>query len=220
MIGFEPLKIELEILSPIVQGGGYPIHLDSLVYWSLINFGMDHDSAINELENIFSQSNGIYHASQALFVKSANSTVIATEVVRLTKFEWADYSGQFTKSKKSIKENEGEFRKQFAEKHAIRTNKIVFFAHGDKAKIYFYLNSLVGIGKWANAGFGEIDKITITQMIEDNSWFYNDKLNRILPTYIFVMQRNEPVRQCRYKPNYSEGESMNCYIPTMNTISI
>lgn len=220
MIGFEPLKIELEILSPIVQGSGYPIHLDSLVYWSLINFGIDHDSAINELKSVFSQSNDIYHASQALFVKSANSTVIAAKVIRLTKFEWADYSGQFVKSKKSIKESEGEFRKQFTEKHAIKTDQVVFFAHGDKDKILFYLNSLVGIGCGANSGFGEILKITVTESIEDYSWFYSHKLNRVLPTRLFSMDRNEPVRQCRYKPNYKIGDMVDCYIPTMNTVSI
>ncbi|NNH78846.1 hypothetical protein HLH17_14575 [Acinetobacter sp. ANC 5380] len=188
------------------------------MYWAMINMGSSHDEAIKNLDSALSKSSNVYHASQALYVKGLNSTVVATAITRLTKFEWSEYTGQFSKNKKSIKEGEGEFRRLFTTKSAIKANKVVFFAHGHKDKILFLLNSLVGVGRNAHSGFGEIGKIKITEVIEDNSWFYNDKLNRILPTNIFFQERNEPVRECRYKPNYSVGETINCYIPTMNTV--
>ena len=190
MSKFHPLRIEIEIITPIVHGNYYPIHLDGL----------------------------IYHASQALFIKSFNSRIIATEVTRATNFKWAEYEGTFTKVKKSIKENEGVFRKLFTERLAIKANRIIFFAHADSEKLRFYLNSLLGIGRSANAGFGEIAKIDISESMEDNSWFLDDKLNRILPTSIFSLARNEPIKSCRYKPNYKDGDSAECYMPMNNVI--
>lgn len=220
MSKFHPLKIELEIVTSIVQGNYYPLHLDSLVYWAIRNFSDTHDHAIEEIDQVFSKSSGVYHASQALFVKSFNSRIIATEVVRTTNFQWAEYQGAFTKVKKSIKENEGVFKKLYTERLATQANKIIFFAHGNSEKIKFYLNSLVGIGRSANAGFGEIANVTISDSMEDYSWFYDDKLNRILPTRIFSLARHEPVKSCRYKPNYKDGDLTECYMPINNVIVV
>lgn len=220
MSQFHPLKIELDILTPIIHGNYYPIHLDGLVYWAIRNFSDEHDYAMQEIDNVFSKTNGVYHASQALFVKSMNSKIIATESVRTTSTQWAEYQGSFTKVKKSIKENEGVFRKLYSERLAIKANKIIFFAHGDPDKVLFYLNSLVGIGRSANAGFGEIAKVNVTLAMEDYSWFYDDKLNRILPIRIFTMARNEPIKSCRFKPNYKEGATVECYMPINNVVVI
>ena len=44
MSKFHPLKIELEILTSIVHGNYYPIHLDGLVYWAIRNFSRLNDS--------------------------------------------------------------------------------------------------------------------------------------------------------------------------------
>jgi CRISPR type IV-associated protein Csf3 len=218
MSKFHPLRIEIEIITPIVHGNYYPIHLDGLIYWAIRNFSDSHDFAIGEMDHVFSKSSGIYHASQALFIKSFNSRIIATEVTRTTNFNWAEYEGTFTKVKKSIKENEGIFRKIFTERLAIKANRILFFAHGDAQKLSFYLNSLLGVGRSANAGFGEIAKVDISKSMEDNSWFLDDKLNRILPTSIFSLARNEPIKSCRYKPNYKDGASAECYVPVNNVI--
>mgnify|MGYP003601025208 CR=1 FL=1 len=218
MSKFHPLRVEIEIITPIVHGNYYPVHLDSLIYWAIRNFSDSHDFAIDEMDQVFSKSSGIYHASQALFIKSLNSRIIATEVTRTTNFRWAEYEGTFTKVKKSIKENEGVFRKMFTERLAIKANRILFFAHADSERLSFYLNSLLGIGRSANAGFGEIAKIDISKSMEDNSWFLDDKLNRILPTSIFSLARNEPIKSCRYKPNYKDGDSTECYVPMNNVI--
>ena len=220
MSKFHPLKIELEILTSIVHGNYYPIHLDGLVYWAIRNFSDVHDFAIQEIDKVFSKTNGVYHASQALFVKSLNASITATEVVRSTNTQWAEYKGTFTKAKKSIKENEGVFRRLYTERLGIKANKIIFFAHGDAEKVQFYLNSLIGVGRSANAGFGEIAKVEVSKAVEDYSWFYNDKLNRILPTRIFTMARNEPVKSCRFKPNYKDGDAADCYMPINNVIVI
>lgn len=220
MSAFHPLKIEIEIVNAIVHGNYYPIHLDGLVYWAVRNFSDTHEAAIKEVDTVFSKSSGIYHASQALFVKGKDSKVIATEVTRSTNFQWTEYSGNFTKAKKSIKENEGPFRKLFTERLAIKANKIIFFAHGDAERLKFYLNSLTGIGRSAKAGFGEIAKVTVGESVEDYSWFYDDKLNRILPINLFNMARNEPIKNCRYMPNYKNGDTTDCYIPINNVIVI
>lgn len=220
MSKFHPLKVELEILTSIIHGNYYPLHLDSLVYWAIRNFFDSHDHAIAEIDQVFSKSSGVYHASQALFVKSINCRIIATETIRATHFQWIEYTGTFTKSKKSIKENEGVFKRLFTTRLATKANKIIFFAHGDSEKIRFYLNSLVGIGRSANAGFGEIAKVTVSDSMEDYSWFYDDKLNRILPTNIFSMARLEPVKYCRYKPNYKDGDLTDCYMPINNVIMV
>lgn len=84
MSKFHPLKIELEILTSIVHGNYYPIHLDGLIYWAIRNFSDVHDFAIQEIDKVFSKTSGVYHASQALFVKSLNARITATEVVRST----------------------------------------------------------------------------------------------------------------------------------------
>lgn len=220
MSKFHPLKIELEILTSMVHGNYYPIHLDGLVYWAIRNFSDVHDFAIQEIDKVFSKTSGVYHASQALFVKSLNARITATEVVRSTNTQWAEYKGSFTKAKKSIKENEGVFRRLYTERLGIKASKIIFFAHGDAEKVQFYLNSLIGVGRSANAGFGEIAKVEVSKAMEDYSWFYDDKLNRILPTRIFTMARNEPVKSCRFKPNYKDGDTADCYMPINNVIVI
>ena len=220
MSKFHPLKIELEILTSIVHGNYYPIHLDGLIYWAIRNFSDVHDFAIQEIDKVFSKTSGVYHASQALFVKSLNARITATEVVRSTNTQWAEYKGTFTKAKKSIKENEGVFRRLYTERLGIKANKIIFFAHGDAEKVQLYLNSLIGVGRSANAGFGEIAKVEVSKAMEDYSWFYDDKLNRILPTRIFTMARNEPVKSCRFKPNYKDGDAADCYMPINNVIVI
>ena len=188
--------------------------------WAIRNFSDEHDLAIQEIDKVFSKTSGVYHASQALFVKSLNARITATEVVRSTNTQWAEYKGTFTKAKKSIKENEGVFRRLYTERLGIKANKIIFFAHGDAEKVQFYLNSLIGVGRSANAGFGEIAKVEVSKAMEDYSWFYDDKLNRILPTRIFTMARNEPVKSCRFKPNYKDGDAADCYMPINNVIVI
>lgn len=218
MSNFHPLKIEMDIVSPIVHGNYYPILLDGLIYWAIRNFIHSHEDAIKELDQVFSKSSGVYHASQALFVKSVTSGIYATEVTRLTNFKWADYDGTFTKAKKSIKENEGVFRKLFTQRLATKANGIIFYAHGDSNKLNFYLNSIVGVGRSANAGFGEISSISLSSAMEDYSWFYDNKLNRVLPTSIFSVARNEPIKSCRFKPNYKDGDIVECYMPVSNVV--
>lgn len=94
----------------------------------------------------------------------------------------------------------------------------IFFAHGDMGKIQFYLNRLKNTNTGLNTRIGEIRKIEIIRMVEDCSWFLDDKLNRILPTSIFYDSRKEPVRSCRYLPNYKNSTATECYIPIKNTL--
>lgn len=94
----------------------------------------------------------------------------------------------------------------------------IFFAHGDMERIQFYLNGLKNTNTGLNTGIGEIRKIEIIRIVEDCSWFLDDKLNRILPTSIFYDSRKEPVRSCRYLPNYKNSAATECYIPIKNTL--
>lgn len=94
----------------------------------------------------------------------------------------------------------------------------IFFAHGNMEKIQFYLNGLKDTQTDSNTEIGEIGEIKISRIIEDCSWFLDDKLNRILPTSIFYNSRKEPVRSCRYLPNYKNSAATECYIPIKNTL--
>lgn len=97
------------------------------------------------------------------------------------------------------------------------SNLTIFFAHGDLEKIQFYLNSMSN-NKGQHSEIGEIKTIKISRIVEDYSWFLDDKLNRILPTSIFYDSRKEPVRSCRYLPNYKNSAATECYIPIKNTL--
>jgi CRISPR type IV-associated protein Csf3 len=217
---FNPLRIEIEMATSVIQVSGYPLHLDGLIYWAIFNFLNNHDLTIHALDETLSKSKGVYHASQAIYEKNSNKSIMPSEITRLTVTDWKNYNEGFSHTKKSIKENEGPFCKKFNQFNAVQVQKIIFFAHGDLKQLEFYLNSLTGIGKGANAGFGEIRKITLEKIIEDKSWFIDDKLNRILPTKLFSLPRNEPVRNCRFSPNYVGSEIEECYVPINNVMIV
>ncbi len=220
MSEFNPLRIEVDMMTSIVHSNTHPIHLDGLLYWAIYSMNNNHEKIIEVLDETLSKSQDVYHASQALYEKSSSHNILAKEITRITRTDWKEFDGILTKPKKTIKENEGVFCKKFTLKLATQVKRIIFFAHGNHEKIQFYLNSILGIGLQANSGFGEIAKVKVVRIVDDHSWFLDEKLNRILPKSMFYMSRNEPVRSCRYKPNYKSSDVVDCYIPTNNTLVV
>lgn len=189
MLKFYPLRVEVELKTSFNQVKANLIHLDGLLYCSIYQRCRDHESTLKELDRILSKSNGIYHASQALFVKNIKSNNNLVNQSSLQQISQPDFEAK----------------------------KIIFFAHGDSKKIQDYLYSTSKTDKGVGSGFGEIEKVTVTRMVDDWSWFLDDKLNRILPTSIFINTRSEPVRSCRFQPNYKSSSMAECYVPINNT---
>ena len=206
----------MNLTTPMVYSDAFPLHLDGLLYWAILQF-MEENKVQDELNRIIQLTNGVYRASQALFVKSNRNNLTVEHTNRVTRTAWREYELGFSKSKKSIKECEGPFRKRLDTFMAIKANKIIFFAQADVALVQWYLNSLMGIGRHTNSGFGEIDNIIINNIEQDNSWFLNGMLNRVLPISCLSEPLNNPVRTIRYKPNYKTSEQVDCYIPLKNT---
>lgn len=215
---FNPLRIEVDMTTSVIHTNSNPIHLDGLLYCSIYNKLKDHEKVMKELDTALSKSQGVYHASQALFEKKSKIKINKIQAVHLTMSGVAELNGILSKSRKIVKKNEGLLCEKSVQMLGIQVKKIVFFAHGDAKKISFYLNSLTG--KELNVGFGEIEKISVNRIVEDCSWFLDYKLNRILPISIFYNSRTEPVRSCRYVPNYKSSNAVECYIPISNTLIV
>ncbi len=196
----------------------YPIHLDGLLYWAISQF-VDEVGVFQELDRILDQSHGVYRASQALYVKSNQFNLIPVFAQRATRTNWLEYDQNigFTKAKKSIKEAEGVFVKRLDTFMAVQAKKIIMFAYGNAVGIKWFLDSLIGVGRQANAGFGEIDSVQIQSIQSDYSWFHDGRLNRVLPVRVVDQKLDDPIRNARYKPNYKTTEFADCYIPTIQT---
>lgn len=215
---FSPLRIELDLATPVIHSEIYPMHLDGLLFWTIQSYIDNSDEVQAQLDRLLMKTGDVYRASQALYAKSKADRLTAQQIIRLTRTNWSEYDGQFPKTKKSIKENEGIFRKRFDLLNATGTKKVVFFAVGDQHEIQVWLNSIMGIGRQTNSGFGEIEQVTITSMADDWSWFMQGRLNRIIPLDMLADHAGYTVRECRYKPNYKSSPAKICAVPEHTTI--
>lgn len=206
---FNPLRIEVDIAISILQSNSCPIHFDSILYNVLEQHFESHEQVIAEMDKILSKSQGVYHASQALFQKNSSLKNINPNVFDTYKICNAMNNKYFTL-----------FGQKLAQIMNFKFNKIVFFAHGNAEKINFYLRSFNEQGSKNSFWFNAISSLKVEHVVEDCSWFIDDKLNRILPTSIFNDSRIEPIRKCQYLPYYQLGKKIDCYVPLTNTLFI
>lgn len=198
---FNPLRIEVDVATSEIDQNADPVHLDALLYWSIHGFLQDHESVMSELDIVLSKSNGVYHASQALFETDRDIH-------------------EKSKNKNCVKQNVIHSCNQFSKHFTSQFKKVVFFAHGNAEKINFYLRKLSSNDTRTNIILGNIEKVSVKRVVDDYSWFLDDKLNRILPISLFYISRMEPVRSCRYVPNYASSLEAECYVPTNNTLTV
>lgn len=204
---FNPLRIEVDIAISVIQSNNCPIHLDSLLYSVLEQHFDSHEQVMAEMDKILSKSQGVYHASQALFQRNSS-------------FKFLNHAFLNSKnlSNTIYKKNFIVFGQKLAQVLNFKFNKTVFFAHGNAEKISFYLRTINEHRNESLSWLSAIRLLKVERVVEDSSWFIDDKLNRILPTSIFYDSRNEPIRKCKYQPNYKVGKATDCYVPLTNSL--
>lgn len=214
-----PLQVELDLIAPVVDTSFYPLNFDGLMYWSIERL-LDTNDIEEELDSVLAKTGDVYRASQMLYVKSLEHPLSAEKKAFVTRTHWSEFDTELIQSKKSIKENEGVFKRKYSEVLQTGVKTVRFYMVADPTKVEFYIKSIIGVGRKANAGLGEIENVRITHVEEDLSWFYQGNLNRIVPVSLISKPLSEGVfvSECRYKPNYKTSLVSTCYVPSLQII--
>lgn len=176
------LKLTLEILTPI-EVPKYPIHLDGLLYWSIIDHtDYTEGQALEYLDTVLAKENGIYKASQLIYTRSSTQPLLACETTHPTTINWFEFSLPLAKKVGTITTKSGHYRKKMTTRNALAVGLVEFYAVGDPEKIQHLLELAGFIGLSNKQGFGEIGEITIEEIEQDYSFFLEDgSIARNLP---------------------------------------
>ena len=67
---FSPLRIELDLATPVIHSEIYPMHLDGLLFWTIQSYIDNSDEVQAQLDRLLMKTGDVYRASQALYAKS------------------------------------------------------------------------------------------------------------------------------------------------------
>lgn len=208
------LHIVLELITPI-ELPKYPISLDGLLYWSIVQNGGDQSL----LDSVLAKKGDIYLASALRFVRAPHLCFEAVTTAHPICQNWPDFP--FKTDKKTVCEKGGPHRRKMTSRLGILAKQVDFHAVGNPEKIEYLLKILGFIGLSNNQGFGEIVSVTATEIDEDYSWFDEQgELARVLPVQ-YVEQESKYLKDVSsYKPNYVTSERVACCLPNFRQITI
>lgn len=134
---------------------------------------------IETLSKFLKYSNGIFHASFGFFADDKEFSISYSKRWNGINDELVKFRG---KGKQEIDTARGEFKSYHNNLIYKTTDKIVFYACGDKKKISQLLNGYISfVGKKSSQGFGSVTKWTIEEIEEDYSFVKNGIPMRYIP---------------------------------------
>lgn len=207
---FENLEIKVYLASPVVFGR-FPLHLDSLIYWSLDCFINNTKSTIEAMGSVLKCTDDVFHASQA--IPCGEYEKITLGRTRNNNL-FNHLNAPVKMPEKPVKMNPN----TISICSAFQIRAIKFYCVGQKDLILNLMNQLNGIGCFASSGFGQIKNIEATVIDEDCSFALNGNLNRVLPLSFITKNQlhisiDQPSIRARYKPPYINSKTENCLIP-------
>ena len=211
----KPLEIQIATHTAI-ELGPHPLHLDGLLYWCIFNHVQDQDQALSLLDTLLAKRDGIYCASALAFIRTPLQGVTAASNAYPTCIDWREWS--LPTDKRSIMELGGPYRARLTKYQAWQSPAVVFHCVGDAKRIAQVLHAIPGIGTNSNHGSGEIRAFDIAHCAQDQSWFCEGKLARILPAAL-AQDHMATVINTRARPPYTTSPEQECFVPDFRVIT-
>lgn len=217
---YVPLKIDMKLIPPTYIANPF-LHLDSIISYLCLRDALEElfysmpteetldisllDLPLKKTEDVYHSSVGIYSENAKLYKDTIYKRFTDKETYKLSKRQ----------QKGRIKINQGHFKDFMINLPILITDKVTFYCNGDKKELERLLSHLTSIGKKTSIGGGKIQKISISEISEDYSFFKDGQIMRPVPVSMniplipgMVMQRQP------YKPPYwDKNNVVMCYVP-------
>jgi len=181
-MNWTPLKIELSLTTPLCMGFAW-LNFDGIIAHLVARetLGEDYYSLPSKnpvnlnLDIPLKRTGKIYHASCIILDPEMLSAMTIYK-----RFNEQDI--QTTKIKKKyMLLGTGLFKSYMIKLPYISTEKVCFFAHGERGRLEYLLSHLHAIGKKTSIGFGKINDIYIEKIEKDYSIEKNNIAMRPIP---------------------------------------
>lgn len=217
---YTPIKVTINIRPPLYTSSPY-IFLDGILaylclrealgedYWSLPT---DYTVDISKLDIPLKRTHDMYHCSVGLYDKPYLRKDIVYK--RFTDKEIRHLTEKQQKGR--IRTNSGYYKDKIIRLPLVLTDKITWYANGDKQEIQRLLGHITHIGKKTSIGGGYIKNIKINETAEDYSFNKNNKLISIIPTKYYNQppKNGDEFKSRTYKPPYwDNSKSTMCIVP-------
>lgn len=228
---FKPFMVTFGIQTPI-QVSPYPIMLDGLLYYvieQLHHLEDNKDGVVEILSDLLDCEQGVFKASSALLVRNDTRSITTGVASHPTCIDWENYPFELSKRKVLVVKS-GPYRNRMTKYTTIMPLAVRFYGVGDAEKLRFYFQSVFGLGRSYNQGYGQVGSMVLTTIDRDQSW-YGDAtgiktLHRHLPVGL-VENGNVDVDLTTlekdmgnlYVPYHLDSEGL-CYRPTKTLIVI
>lgn len=215
MSDFESFVIEMQIGTPLITSP-YPMMLDGLLYYTVaavhnLDPVQEQAQVLEILDSLLQKHEcGIYHASQAIYLRTEDTPIRTIVVPQATTMGWEDYPHDL---RRSIVYKTGRYRNRMTKNTAATPVAIRFYAHGDKKLCHYYLEQVSGVGRSHHQGHGEVLSCHVSTIPADYSIFDEyGELNRPLPVYwkdVDKVAFKDCVKEVRaIKPPYPIAEAV------------
>lgn len=188
-----PMQITMDLLTPIIVGE-YPVVFDGLL-WAMFEAHLHcSERAKVALSQSLLYTDGVAHASSMAFATRAGETIIARDAPMVGRMSEDDLDadkiapyGKKLNPYPKIQLQGGPTKNRLDLYRAMWSPQIVFYANGDVRTInkilQFYCRN---IGQRAEAGYGQVCNIAVTQIEQDQSLLTPEsEAARPLPVDIF-----------------------------------
>ena len=217
---YTPLKVELEVKPPIYITSPW-LNLDSIIQYLCTRDALGDlfyclpthetidvsllDLPLKKTEDVYHASVGVYDTISQLKMNTIYKRFTDKETYHLTKRH----------QRGRIKTNQGHFKDFMINLPALITNKIIFYCNGDKKELERLLYHLTGVGKKTSITSGNVQKIHITETLEDYSFFKDGEIMRTLPLTLKIpLFEGATIQRQPYKPPYWNKDNISmCYVP-------
>ena len=215
----EAIKVSFELKSPLIFD--MPISLDALLAFALYQETDDLHVAHEELP--LKRTGGVWHASQIrmegpVMYQSVDFSMSLKESDMDKRLFAPGRSNRYS----YIDQVRGEHKANLDRYPGLvsKTNKVHFFAFGDKEKIEALLRSNVfSLGKKHQQGYGSISSLTVESADDDFSLYHPEMgvmrpipIDLVLPFEISSQKTASELTA--FAPPYYQTEQKLCYVPS------
>ena len=217
---YTPLEIKMEIIPPVYIAAPW-LHLDSIISYLCLRDALGElfycmpteetiDTSLLDLPlkrtiDVYHSSVGVYPDNSRLYRDTIYKRFTDKETYKLSKKQ---QNGR-------IKINQGHFKDFMINLPILITDSVTFYCNGDKQELNRLLSHLTSVGKKTSIGGGRINKIRITETLEDYSFFKDGKIMRPIPSTMDVPVFEGMIfQQQPYKPPYWDKNNVcMCIVP-------
>lgn len=181
------LCITLHLKVPLIPGK-YPLNLDGLLYWAAYEGSNEDDDAAQAiLLKALAQEQGVFKASDMIYLQTPEVAITQKEAVFSTSMNWKEF--KYPTNRTAIMELGGPYRARLTTYASIDVVAVRFYAKGDAELIGYLIETAGFIGRGNNQGHGEISEIVIEEVDSDLSWYRINgsntvELHRCLPATV------------------------------------